>query len=262
MIAARALHTRRGRRAASAFLVEGPRAASAAIDSGADIREAFVTDAAAGRDVAMMRALAKAGIPIHTVTERAMAAVAETITPQGVVIVVATPAADALPSSPGLVAVLDRCSDPGNVGTVIRTADAAGADAVVVAKGSVDVWSGKCVRASAGSVLHLPVLTSLETAAAVTALRVRGCRILAAAADGEIDLDDLASGGDLAGPTAWVFGNEAHGLDPALVDRVDGVVRIPLHGRAESLNLAAAAAVCLYASAHARRKGPPAGARS
>jgi TrmH family RNA methyltransferase len=175
------------------------------------------------------------------------------VTPQGIIAVVETPPPPSLPERPRLVAVLEQCSDPGNAGTVIRSADAVGADAVVLGAGSVDVWSGKCVRASAGSVFHLPVVTSIDAAAAVLTLRDRGCQVFATAADGDVDLDDLSAGARLAEPTAWLFGSEAHGLGVELSSLVDGIVRIPIQGRAESFNLSAAAAICLYSSARVQR---------
>jgi TrmH family RNA methyltransferase len=183
----------------------------------------------------------------------------DTVTPQGVIAVIDEPSGRAveLPVAPLLVAVLDRCADPGNAGTAIRTCDAAGADAVVLGAGSVDAWSGKSIRASAGSVFHLPVITAVASVDAVEILRDRGCRVLATAADGEADLDELTGSAGLEAPTAWVFGSEASGLDPALRAAADRTVRIPIHGRAESLNLAASVAICMYASARAQRHGRP-----
>jgi TrmH family RNA methyltransferase len=138
---------------------------------------------------------------------------------------------------------------------VLRTADAAGAGAVVFPDGSVDPYDGKCVRATAGSLFHLRVVRGGPAEAAVTALRAAGFTVLAADAYGSNDLDDLADDGRLAGRTAWLFGSEAHGLPPELAATADARVRVPIHGHAESLNLAAAAAVCLYASARAQRRG-------
>ncbi|HEX3900156.1 MAG TPA: RNA methyltransferase [Mycobacteriales bacterium] len=253
IVAARALHAVRGRREAGAFLAEGAHAVQAALDSAFVVREVFVTDHAAQREVEVMRALAKRDVVIHTVTDRALRAVGETTTPQGVVAVVASPAAPEVADHPRLGVVLHQCADPGNAGTVIRTADAAGADLVAFGDGSVDVWSGKSVRASAGSVFHLPLVVGRETRAVVEELRAAGCQILATTATGDGDLDQLTTTDALASPTAWLFGSEAHGLPDDLLDLADRVVRIPIHGRAESLNLAAAAAVCLYASARAQR---------
>jgi TrmH family RNA methyltransferase len=133
---------------------------------------------------------------------------------------------------------------------VIRTADAAGADAVVLTAGSVDPHNGKCVRATAGSLWHLPVLGDADALATLAALRGQGVTVLATTGTGGTDLDDV----DLSGPTAWVFGNEAHGLPENVLAAADLQVRIPIHGRAESLNLASAAAVCLYSSARAHRR--------
>lgn len=254
IVAARALQTAKGRREAGAFLVEGPHAIGAALDASFDLREVFVTEAAAERDKDLMRSLAATGLSAHTVTDRVLRALGDTVTPQGVVAVVAIPPQAAVPAAPRLAVVLHECADPGNAGAVIRTADAAGAELAVFGAGSVDVWSGKCVRASAGSVFHLPLVTAGETHTAVTQLKADGCRVFATAADGSSDLDSLGEGGGLAEPTAWLFGSEAHGLPGDLLDLADRVVRIPIHGRAESLNLAAAAAVCLYASARAHRK--------
>jgi RNA methyltransferase, TrmH family len=257
IVAARALQSTRGRREAGAFLVEGPHAIGTALASSFAVREVFITDVAADRDLTLLRGLAAAGVTVHTVTDRALRAIGETVTPQGIVAVVKTPAARPVPGAPRLAVVLDRCSDPGNAGTVIRTADAVGADAVLLGGESVDMWSGKCVRASAGSIFHLPVVAARATAEAVADLRKRGCQILATAASGDADLDDLAGTAVLAGPTAWVFGSEAHGLDETLLGLADRVVRIPIHGQAESLNLGAAAAICLYSSARAQRSATP-----
>jgi TrmH family RNA methyltransferase len=155
--------------------------------------------------------------------------------------------------------VLATVRDPGNAGTVIRAADAAGADLVVLAGESVDVHNPKVVRSTAGSLFHLPVVTGLTLEAAVAELRAAGCHVLAADGTGPLDLDDLlddaGSGAspDLAGPTAWVFGNEAWGLPEKDRALADAVVRVPIRGKAESLNLATAATVCLYASSRAQR---------
>ena len=185
---------------------------------------------------------------------------AETVTPQGVLGVAPlldVPLPQAVRPGARLVVVLEAVGDPGNAGTVIRTADAAGADAVVLTDGSTDPHGGKCVRATAGSLWHLPVVHGPPVAEAVGALRAAGLTVLAtsgsAAAD---DLDDLLDAGALQGPTAWLLGNEAAGLTDEALALADRTVRIPVHGRAESLNLSTAAAVCLYASARASRTKP------
>jgi RNA methyltransferase, TrmH family len=162
------------------------------------------------------------------------------------------PLADLAGSSPRLVVVLANVRDPGNAGTVLRTADAAGADGVVFAAASVDPYNSKCVRASAGSLFHLPVVAGHDLAAALAALRSAGLQVLAA--DGSAtSVLDTPGGPDLSRPTAWLFGNEAWGLPDDLLQLADHVVAVPIYGRAESLNLAAAAAVCLYSSARQLR---------
>jgi len=154
---------------------------------------------------------------------------------------------------PALVALLANVRDPGNAGTVLRTADAAGAQAVVFADASVDPYNGKCVRASAGSLFHLPVVAGARLDDAVAAMRAAGLRIVAADGRAARSLDDPGVQARLSEPTAWMFGNEAWGLPPDLVALADEAVAVPIYGKAESLNLAAAAAVCLYASVRAQR---------
>ena len=222
------------------------------------MHELFVTPAAAERDVELLRRAAFADLPVRLVTERVLATLGDTVTPQGVVAVVAMSAAslgEVCRRRPRLVVVLSGVSDPGNAGAVLRTADATGTDAVVVIKGSVDPFNGKCVRASAGSLFHLPVVTGVDLAGAVRELKAAGLSVLAATLDGSDSLDDLDDRGELATPTAWLLGSEAHGLDPAAVALADRSVRVPMSGQAESLNLAAAAAICLYLTARAQRRG-------
>jgi TrmH family RNA methyltransferase len=183
-------------------------------------------------------------------------ALSQTVTPQGLVAVCALrqpSLADVLAAAPQLVVVLFEPNDPGNLGTIIRTADAAGADAVVV-EGGVDPYNGKAVRASAGSVFHLPIVSA---AAAEVFAGAPSMTKLATAGGGDVDLDSLDRSGMLAAPTVWLFGTEAHGLPRALIVAADHAVNIPIYGRAESLNLASAAAVCLYASARAQRRREP-----
>jgi TrmH family RNA methyltransferase len=150
------------------------------------------------------------------------------------------------------VAVLASVRDPGNAGTVVRTADAAGADGVVFAATSVDPYNAKCVRSSAGSLFHLPVVTGPALPDVLTGLRAAGLQVLAADGSASQVLDGVG-GPDLARPTAWLFGNEAWGLPDSLLQLADAAVAVPIYGQAESLNLAAAAAVCLYASARHTR---------
>ena len=251
MRTARKLARRASRAEHGLFLAEGPQAVREALAVPCLVREVF---ALPGRHEEL-RALA-GDAPWYDADDAAVAALSDTVHPQGVVAVCRTldvPLEDALHAVPRLVAVCADIRDPGNAGTVIRCADAAGAGAVVVTGDSVDVYNGKAVRASAGSLFHLPVAVRRDPAATVEALQEAGLTVLAADGYGEVDLDEAADSGLLAGRTAWLFGNEAWGLPDELGALADHRVRIPIHGRAESLNLATAAAVCLYASARAQR---------
>lgn len=242
------------RAATGEFLAEGPQAVRAGLFHG-EVREVFGTAAAAQRHPDLPEL---AGDRWTLVERDVLAALADTVQPQGVVARCGIPRTDlgkVLATQPRLVAVAVDVRDPGNAGTLIRCADAAGAAAVVLAGESVDSWNPKAVRASAGSVFHLDLLADPDVPGILTALRTAKLRLLAADGSGASDLDELADLGALAAPTAWIFGNEAHGLTDQIREQADDVVRVPIHGRAESLNLATAAAVCLYASARAMRAG-------
>lgn len=257
--AARRLTRRSGRDEQRAFLAEGPQAVREALGqdgAAARVRELFGTDHALRRHADLVERAESLRVPVSRVTERGMAGLSETITPQGLVAVCAlrdVPVAAALAGPPSLVAVLDDVRDPGNAGTVLRSADAAGAGAVIFTGDSVDPYNGKCVRASAGSLFHV-ALARADLAEAVRLARQAGLRVLAATGSGDVDLFDMADAGELGRPTAWVFGNEAHGLARRVTELADHAVRVPIRGRAESLNLAAAAAVCLYTSARAQTR--------
>ena len=246
MVAAVKLHRHTGRRRAARFLAEGPNLVEAALRRGL-VSEVFVTENAAERFADLL-----AGAQTQLVTERAAKALSDTVTPVGLVAVCTVPDADleqVLADGPTLVAVPVGVSEPGNAGTIIRVADAMGADAVVLAGPSVDPYNGKCLRASAGSIFSIPVIAEPDTDAALTGLRDAGLQVLATVLDGSVSLDDV----DLARPTAWLFGPEAHGLPPDVVELATARVRIPMAGNAESLNIGSAAAICLYQSARASR---------
>jgi TrmH family RNA methyltransferase len=237
--------------------VGGPRGARTARPDRPAVVEVFGTEAALHRHPELAAQANRLAVPVSPVTDKAVAALTDTVHPQGLVAVCTlldVPLEVAVARAPRLVAVLADIRDPGNAGTVLRAADAAGADAVVFAGDAVDPYNGKCVRASAGSLFHLAVVRGVAPGEAAAALREVGLRLLAADGAGERDLDELADSGALGGPTGWILGNEAWGLPRQVADLADARVRIPIYGAAESLNLAAAAAVCLYASARAQRR--------
>lgn len=228
-------------------MAEGPNLVEAAVERGLAI-EVFATADAATRHAPIL-----GGLPVRVVTDRAAKALSDTVTPAGLVAVCELPTTsvvDALAGPTDLVAVAVGISEPGNAGTLIRIADAMGAGAVILAGQSVDPYNGKCLRASAGSIFHLPVVEEPDAVAAVTALRQAGLQVLATALDDAVDL----SGVDLSGPTAWLFGPEAHGLPADIAALADRRVRIEMPGHAESLNVAAAAAICLYQSSRAQAR--------
>ncbi|WP_028645334.1 TrmH family RNA methyltransferase [Nocardioides sp. URHA0020] len=232
------------------FLADGPKAVEGALEVPGCVVEVFATVAATEQYAALA-----AVVPQWTlVDDRALASLSDSVSPAGVVGLcrfLDRPVEHVVDAT-RLVAICADVRDPGNAGTVIRCADAAGADGVVFAGRSVDAYNPKTVRASVGSLFHLPVGIEPDPAAAVRAARAAGLQVLAADGAGEVDLDHAEP--LLGAPTAWLFGNEAWGLPAELADLADHRVRIPIHGRAESLNLSTAAALCLYASARVQRR--------
>ncbi len=249
LASARRLTSRSNRRGAGRFLAEGAQAVREAVQSGV-VLEVFATAEAIERNADLL-----AGLDPAEISPKDAASLSETVTPQGLVAVcrqIDVPLEIAFARSPRLAVALVEPNDPGNAGAIVRTADAAGADAVLFA-GGVDVYNGKAVRASAGSLFHVALVLEAQTDDILAAARQAGLTALATTADGSRDLDELADDGTLAAPTLWLFGNEAHGLPEGVLAAAGNTVRVPIHGAAESLNLAAAAAVCLYASARAHR---------
>ena len=256
----RRLARRTGRaHGAAELIVEGPAAVAEALPF---LHAAYVSPKAAARHAGLVRQLRSAGVSVHAVAEDLLDDVAGTVTPQGLLAVAKLPVGDldVVISAASLVVVLHQIRDPGNAGAAIRTADAAGADAVVVTAGSVDPRGSKAVRASAGSLFHLPVVTGQPFEAVAQACKAAGLQLVAAAASGERDIAAV----DLTTPTALVFGNEAHGLDGAALAHCDLVARVSMHevprdgfdGTAESLNLAATVAVVTFEAARQRRSEP------
>jgi len=213
------------------------------------VEDVFATESAVDRFAELL-----SGTEVHPVTDRAAKALSDTVTPVGLVAVCRMPEVSlaGVLSEPRLVAVAVNTADPGNAGTLIRLADAMGADALILAGDGVDPYNAKCLRASAGSIFSVPVLDAPDTLALVDELVHAGLVVMATTLDGERSLDGLK----LDVPTAWLFGSEAHGLPAAVAAAADVRVKIPMAGGAESLNVAAAAAICLYQSAAAHRGGP------
>lgn len=262
VVAAHRLLRRSRRTQTGEFLAEGAQAVREAVarhrENGEGVRELYVTAAAQAKNLEIIRAALHAGIEVIQVTDRAAAALSDSVAPQGLVARCVLPdlsAAPLLAGRPKLVAVLVATNDPGNAGAIIRLADAAGADGVVFAGDAVDPFNPKAVRASAGSLFHLPVVQAADPILLVAELTQAGLSVLATTGRAELDLDSAESGRLLELPTAWLFGSEAHGLPEEVMAVADERVSVPIYGRAESLNLATAAGLCLYASARAQRAG-------
>jgi TrmH family RNA methyltransferase len=240
------------------FLLEGPQAVSEALTFRPElVVELYATPTALERYQDIAQTAVEAGVDVEFVTEHVLDAMADTVTPQGFVAVCRqfpTSVRDIFADQPRLVAILEEVRDPGNAGTIIRAADSAGADdhAVVLTGRTVDLYNPKVVRSTTGSLFHVPVAVGADLADVVGRAHSAGLQVLAADIKGE-DLLVARQEGQLARPTAWVFGNEAHGLTDDLLGLVDRVVTVPIYGRAESMNLATAASVCLYESAFAQR---------
>jgi TrmH family RNA methyltransferase len=257
VVAARRLASRAFRAKQRLFLAEGPQAVREAVAEKGLLSELFATAEAAGRHPEILEAAHAGGATVTLATDEVVDSLGDTVAGQGIVGVcrfLDQPLAAVLESPAKLIVLLAHIRDPGNAGSVLRAADAAGADAVLFSGESVDVYNPKVVRTSVGSLFHLPVVTGVDLPEAAAALKQRGLRVLAADGSGPADLDDEADSGALASPTCWMFGNEAWGLPEPVRALADETVRVPIHGRAESLNLATAAAVCLYASARAQRR--------
>lgn len=248
-----ALARKKDRQAAGRFLVEGPQAVRELLAHRADLAEiVYATMGNEPWQLEVDRLASDGGVLIERVTEPVLAAMSETVHPQGVLAVarIEAPPIDASLSGARLVAILHEVRDPGNAGAVLRAADAAGADAVVFAGESIDPWHPKVVRSTTGSLFHLPVAVAASLEEAAAAARAVGLSVLAADVRG----DELTGAREaLASPVAWVFGNEARGLSDADRALADRSLRLPIYGRAESLNLATAASVLLYETAFAQR---------
>ncbi|MDO5628152.1 MAG: RNA methyltransferase [Mobilicoccus sp.] len=255
-LARRAVRAREG-----LFLVEGPQGVEEAVRHRPDlVRDVYVDPAASDRVADIAHAARSASLYVHEASPEVLATMGDAETSQGILAVCTmldVPLVDVLAARPRTLAVLAHVRDPGNAGTVLRCADAAGADAVVLTSASVDVYNPKVVRSTAGSLFHVPVVVGVPVEDVLAACRAADLATIAADGAGDTLLGDA----DLQRAHAWVFGNEAWGLPAELRAACDDVVRVPIHGRAESLNLAMAATVCLYESARSRPRGGSASGR-
>ena len=253
----RALSRRAVREREGLFLAEGPQTVGEVVAHRPDaVKDLYVdAQAAAGRHTVVLETAQTAGLSIREVSPEVLSAMCDTLVPQGIVAVCRPIDVDldvVLELRPRLLVILTNIRDPGNAGTVIRSADAAGADAVLLSDSSVDIYNPKVVRSTVGSLFHLPIVTGVPIPDLLDRVRRYGLTLLAADGAGQSLLGDV----DLVRPHAWVMGNEAWGLGSDVLEACDDVVRVPIYGKAESLNLAMAATVFLYASAAVQRSDP------
>ena len=253
--AVRALGRRSSRERAGRFVAEGPQAVREVLAFRPEtVLDLYVDPQVSDRRTDILDLAAEHDVRVHECTPEVIAAMVDTGQPQGLLAVcrpVDVALSEALARSPRLVVVLTNVRDPGNAGTVIRAADVAGADAVLVSDASVDIYNPKVVRSTVGSLWHLPVVRGVTVPDLLATCRTHGLRLLAADGVGTTLLPEV----ELSTPHAWVMGNEAWGLEPEVREACDDVVRVPIYGHAESLNLAMAATLCLYTSAQVMRRG-------
>jgi len=235
------------------FLLEGPQGLKEALARPKLIVDLYVTEEAANRHSDLVEQAEVAHVSVQFVSESVLKVMCDTNTPQGLLAVchqLHVELDDLLATKPQLVALLANIRDPGNAGTVLRAADAAGADAVIFSANSVDAYNPKVVRSTTGSIFHLPVVIGADIAETIAKLKAAGLQVLAASGGG-VSLPSVEKA-QLSKSTAWVLGNEAWGFEPETLELVDQEVAVPIYGAAESLNLATAASICLYASAFAQ----------
>jgi len=249
------IKTRRSRYKHSAFLIEGPHLIEMALASGAGIKKVFFTSAfqTIMETRGLLRNLAKKTGEIFEIADHIIGRLTDTETPRGIVAVVSyqpLPIEKLHLGGRDVFTVIDGIQDPGNLGTIIRTADAAGAEAVVILPGTSDVFTPKAIRSTAGSIFNIPIVYT-DTAGLISWLGDRKIKLLVTAVDAEKSIYEA----DLKGPLAMVFGNEAHGACATLKKAADLLLNIPIYGKAESLNVAASAAICLYEVVRQRKSG-------
>jgi TrmH family RNA methyltransferase len=240
-------------------LLEGPRLLGEALAAEVKIEEVAVTPAAEEHPAVAttLATLRGRGIPVRRLAAGLIASLSEAASTQGVLALAHPPASDEkrLFSGRPLVVVADAVQDPGNLGGLLRTAEAAGASGAYLTAGCADPFSWRALRGSMGSALRLPMIRGLAAEEVLDRLEERGVRVFATTADGETRYDEA----DLTGPTALVFGRESSGLSAPLAQRTSARLRIPLASGVESLNVGVAAGLVLFEAA--RQRGFPSGAR-
>jgi TrmH family RNA methyltransferase len=248
-------HARRVRegRESGLIFIEGLRLAEEAVNSGLIIESCFSIPTEDQRTITLLSKLNDRDIPIYLTLPSILESLGDTVQTQGVILIAQRPqlaAADLFQQRSSLFLALDRVQDPGNMGTLLRTAEAAGANGVMTLGGSVDVCSPKVLRSSMGSALRLPVLTQVTPESLIAHKAEHQLQLVAAAGEGDLDYTDY----DWSQPTLLILGNEGRGVNPDIMRQCDALLRIPMAPQVESLNVATAGAVMLFEAARQRRK--------
>ncbi len=233
------------------IFVEGERLVEECLQAQLPLSACFHEAEPSARTQAILAKLRKRDCPLYPTTAAALATLSDTVHPQGVVVLAQRPTtslAQMLTTENPLIVALDAVQDPGNFGTIVRTAEAAGASGVIALKGSVDAFAPKTLRSAMGSAFRLPIVSGLTEAALLAQARAAGLKTLATVATGARRYDEF----DWRQPVLVVFGNEARGISQSLLDACDAQICIPLQAPVESLNVAAAAAAILFEAARQR----------
>ena len=228
------------------FLIEGPRPVMDAIRSGERLQTVFLSERVPAEELESL--CMKHGCRCAVLSEELFSRISDTEHSQGVLAVACKPEHRMIEAGSGII-ILDRLQDPGNIGTIIRTAEAAGFSTLIAIKGTGDIYAPKTVRAAAGSLLRVNVFEGLETGEAVRLCREQGIRIVASDLEGSVEY----TAADLTGDMALVIGNEGSGVSDEIRQAADDKVRIPMEGTIESLNAAVAAGLLMYESVRQRR---------
>lgn len=254
-------HARRVRdgREAGQIFIEGLRLAEEAAASGLTIEACFYAAGGqeTGRTERLLARLNDQGTLMLETTADILQGMGDTVQSQGIILIAQRPVAQTTPflnTASTLLLACDRLQDPGNLGTLIRTAEAAGAGGIVCLKGCADAFSPKVLRSSMGSAFRMPLLAEATAANLQTLQKQHGFQMVAAAGEGELDYAEY----DWRQPTLLLLGNEGRGVEPALMQQCDVRLKIPMQAGVESLNVAAAGAVMLFEAARQRRLNPQA----
>lgn len=233
------------------FLIEGIRFVEEAVSSGAAIKYCLCSEKLYGdRAEKLIKRLKDTGTSVYTLMGSLMDEICDTSTPQGIAAVIEEPVYDlrSISEDCDFLVIADRIQDPGNLGTIIRTSDAAGAHGVIITQGTVDPYSSKVLRSSMGSIFHVPVINALDSVSFMVEIKKRGFTIYAAS----LESSEPYYSSKYDHKTAIVIGNEANGVSDSIIECADRLIKIPMPGKAESLNAAVACGILLFEVARSR----------